>query len=194
MKLVPIVHRLIVDPRVRLVRVEPRDAARVFAQVEANREHLRRWLPWVDGTTSEAGVLAFIQASQVRSVEGTGFDFVIERDQHEMCGLISWNRVDRQNRAGEIGYWLRADLLQRGIMTACCRRLLAHGFVDLELNRITIATAIDNERSRALAERLGFRFEGVAREAEWLNDRFVHLARYAMLRHEWDDPARPRAN
>jgi ribosomal-protein-serine acetyltransferase len=47
---------------------------------------------------------------------------------------------------------------------------------------VSIRCAIENGRSRAIPERLGFGFEGICRESEWLNDRFVDHAIYGLLR------------
>jgi ribosomal-protein-serine acetyltransferase len=55
-----------------------------------------------------------------------------------------------------------------------------------EPNRVVIACASKNQRSRAIPERLGFTHEGVAREAEWLYDRFVDSEIYALLNREWN--------
>jgi ribosomal-protein-serine acetyltransferase len=66
-----------------------------------------------------------------------------------------------------------------------CAGLIAYAFDDLQLNRIAIAAALENRKSRALAERLGFTFEGVRREAEWLYDHYVDHALYGLLRREW---------
>jgi ribosomal-protein-serine acetyltransferase len=55
----------------------------------------------------------------------------------------------------------------------------------MPLNRITISVAIENQRSRAIPERLGLRAEGVIREAEWLDDHFVDQVRYALIRFDW---------
>ena len=48
-----------------------------------------------------------------------------------------------------------------------------------------ILCATENEKSCAVAERLGFRREGVRRQAAWLYDRFVDLVSYSTLASEW---------
>lgn len=70
-------------------------------------------------------------------------------------------------------------------MTACVKRLVRHAFEDLDLNRITLPIATENRRSRAVAERLGFRQEGVLRQAEWLYDHFVDHVLYAQIQSDW---------
>lgn len=67
-------------------------------------------------------------------------------------------------------------------MGASVRRLTEFAFDALNLHRVSIAAAVENQKSRAIPERLGFRFEGVMREAEWLYDCFVDHALYARLR------------
>lgn len=65
-------------------------------------------------------------------------------------------------------------------------RLVDHAFGPLGLNRVVIRAGVDNHRSRAVAERLGFVLEGVAREAERCPDgRYVDHAVYAMLAANW---------
>lgn len=177
-------HVLMIDARMRLRALSPGDAAALFTIVNHQRGHLRRWLPWVDDTQREDDTRAFIDLARRQWQAGQAFEFLIERDG-ELCGAIGLNRIERGNRLGCIGYWLRADRQGHGIMTLACKRIIAFGFEDLGLNRLVLAAAIDNGRSRAVAERLGFAFEGVFREAEWVNDRFVDHARYALLSRDW---------
>src|SRR3712207_8983550 len=55
---------------------------------------------------------------------------------------------------------------------------LFRSFLELGLNRVSIACATENKKSCAIPERLGFRREGVQRQAEWLYDHFVdHVIR-----------------
>ena len=101
-------------------------------------------------------------------------------------GVTGFNSISKANRIGHIGYWLGEEYSGRGIMTRAVRALTDHGFATLELNRITIAAAVGNTKSRAIAERCGFRLEGIARGAEWLYDHFVDHAIYAITRADWE--------
>jgi len=159
------------------------DAAPLFALVHANRAHLRRWLPWVDRASDVASIREFLRGVQARAAEGTSLELAIEH-AGELAGVAGFRSLDTSNRAGELGYWLREDRGGRGVMTACCRALVRHGFESLGLNRISLAAAAENARSRRVAERLGFRLDGVLRDAEWLYDRFVDHAVYSLLRRD----------
>jgi ribosomal-protein-serine acetyltransferase len=52
------------------------------------------------------------------------------------------------------------------------------------LNRIEIAAAVGNVRSRAIPERLGFKLDGVLRERENVNGVMLDHAVYSQLRRE----------
>jgi ribosomal-protein-serine acetyltransferase len=76
-------------------------------------------------------------------------------------------------------------------MTKSCRALVEHAFRELRLNRVEIFCAVDNRRSRAIAERLGFTLEGTHRQAEWVHDHFKDLVAYSMLAREWKALGKP---
>jgi ribosomal-protein-serine acetyltransferase len=73
----------------------------------------------------------------------------------------------------------------RGIVTRACRAIVSEGFSERGLHRIEIRCATGNERSAAIAKRLGFVHEGVLRDAEWLHDHWVDLNVFSMLEHNW---------
>jgi len=79
-------------------------------------------------------------------------------------------------------------------MTRCCRVLVDHAFSWLGLNRVAIPAAVENSRSRAIPERLGFRQEGIIRDAEWLYDHYVDHVLYAVLKKEWTSGPAPAAD
>jgi len=176
---------LTVDENTTLAMVEPRDAHEIFALVEASRMYLREWLPWVDGTVSEEDTKAFIGRARQQYADDNGFQCCI-RYKREVVGIIGFHRVDRFHKHTEIGYWLSEEHQGRGIMTKCCRALVDFAFREYGLHRVEIRVAVENHKSRAIPERLGFTYEGTLRESEWLNDHYVDGAVYSLLRDEWD--------
>ena len=173
-----------VDDDTTLSMVEMRDADEIFALVEASRMYLREWLPWVDAASSVEDSKAFARASHKQYADGDGFQCCI-RYRGKIAGIIGFSRVDWLNKRVEIGYWLDEELQGRGIMTACCRVLVEFAFTEYALHRVEIRVASENQKSRAIPERLGFTCEGTLREAEWLNDHFVDIAVSSMLRRDW---------
>jgi ribosomal-protein-serine acetyltransferase len=167
-----------------LVLVEPRHAEALFRLTDQDRAHLRQWLPWLDATRSVEDTLGFIRATQKQFGENDGFHTAL-LFRGEIAGMIGHIRIDWQHRSTWLGYWLAESFQGRGLMTQACRAYIEHAFGELQLNRVEIRAATQNQRSRAVPERLGFRLEGVIREAEWLYDHFVDHAVYGLLQHEW---------
>ena len=176
----------VIDSTVALRVLRDEDAAELFAITDANRAYLRRWLPWVDLVTSEEDSLSFLSTVTAQREDGRGPTFGVLCDG-ALAGVVGFLPVDRVNRIGEIGYWLAPPRQGRGVMTACCRFVVRYGFLTLDLNRIQIAAGTENQASRAIAERLGFRFEGILRARENLYGTFIDHAMYALLRSDFDE-------
>lgn len=161
-----------------------RDARVLFALVEANRDRLRRWLPWPDANQTLADSRAYILWMRAQARAGLGQAFGLwSKDQ--LLGVAGFNWIDGANRSAAIGYWLAQEAEGCGLMTAAVSALLRHGFRSLKLNRIEIRVGVRNRRSRAIPKRLGFRHEGTLRQAEQLADRLVDHAVYGLLASEW---------
>jgi len=176
----------VIDPRVALRVLREDDAAELFVLTEANRAYLRRWLPWVDLVTSEEDSRSFIANVTTQREEGRGPTFGILCDG-ALAGVVGFLPVDRVNRIGEIGYWLAPAEQGRGVMTHSCRFVVRYGFLTLDLHRIQIAAGTENHVSRAVPERLGFKFEGILRARENLYGTFIDHAMYSLLRREFDE-------
>jgi ribosomal-protein-serine acetyltransferase len=176
--------RRTVAPGIELRLFELHDAEPVFATVERNRAHLREWLPWVDLTYSPAEVRDFI--TKIRAQ--------FENNQGPQCGLwidgklaggFGCHPIDRVNRTCSIGYWIEKAHTGKGIITKCCATMLDYLFNELALHRVVIQCGTGNHRSCAIPQRLGFTREGVARQAEWVNDHWLDLVVWSMLEEEW---------
>jgi len=159
------------------------DARELFITVDENREYLREWLPWLDDVNSVDDELAMIR--RIRDDKNFNWIYLI-RKYGELVGVVSLNWVDWDNRSFGLGYWVSESSSGRGIITKSCRRVIEHCFVDLKLHRTVIEVAADNHPSRAVAERLGLRLEGISKDREWLYDRFTDSVMFAITAPEWN--------
>ena len=158
------------DAELRML--QPHHADELYTLVDSNREHLRRWLPWVDSITSVGAEREFINASlDGFSRNGSFVAGVWFRDR--LVGAVGLDRIDWRNELTSIGYFLGEDYQGKGLITSACRALVDHSFGDLGLNRVEIRVATEDLRSQAVPKRLGFKEEGFLRQVEWLYDHYV---------------------
>lgn len=100
------------------------------------------------------------------------------------CGLEPAGPLDR---SAELGIMLGAkEHWGRGYGFDAIRTLITFGFRGLNLRRIWLRVDSDHPRAIALYERLGFRGEGVLREADWRRGHPVDILVMAILRAEFD--------
>ena len=176
-------NRQRIAPDLELRLVEPRDAAELFAVIDRNRAHLRPWLPWADAVQRVEDEEAFIARDLAGRESGAFHCTVLERGA--IVGGVGLHAIDPPNFKAEVGYWLDEAHQGKGIITLACRAVVNHLFGEMKLHRVSIECGVENRRSRAVPERLGFALEGIHREAHWVNDRFLDLACYAMLANQW---------
>jgi RimJ/RimL family protein N-acetyltransferase len=79
-----------------------------------------------------------------------------------VVGGIGLN-VDNQGHRGTIGYWVAAHARGQGTCTRALRLLSSFAVDELELQRLDLVTDPDNVASQRVAEKVGFRREGVLR-------------------------------
>jgi ribosomal-protein-serine acetyltransferase len=165
--------------------LEERDADELYGVIDANRDHLAEWMPWVPEERSPDDVLPFIRLTRRQIADNDGMQTAIVDPDGRIVGMIGLHAVDWGNRRTSIGYWLAADVQGRGVMTEAVRAYVDYAFGTLGLNRVTIEASVDNARSRAVPERLGFHHEGVLRETGRVGDRMHDHAVYSMLVADW---------
>src|SRR5690625_3341437 len=160
-----------IDDDLYLRLMDTYDAEELFQLIDHSRNYLREWLPWVDETKTVSDSQSFIQFSKKLYGESVGMNCAIIY-QEKMAGIIGYNSVDWKNKIVYIGYWLGEGFQGKGIMTKAVEALIDYAFNELNLNKIDIRAATDNQKSRAIPERLGFVREGTIRQGEWLYNQY----------------------
>ncbi len=166
--------------------IRPDEAEALYHLVDDNRAYLREWLNWVDEQTGPEASRKNILKRIEEAGKGKTLDLGIYLDG-KLIGSIGFNRIVSSNRKASIGYWISAAHEGRGIMADCVRVLVSYGFKELHLHRIRIQCSVNNAKSAAIPERLGFTLEGIAREDEFLYDHFEDSRIYSILAHEWKE-------
>ena len=93
--------------------------------------------------------------------------------------------IDWEHKDTEFGYWLAKSHTGKGLVSRAARALLDYIFFELNLHRVSIAHALENTASQKVIQRLGFKPESTARDAEWLYTRFHDWQKYGLLKREW---------
>ena len=173
--------RIELDDAAFLRLYTPDDALIVFETVDRERERLRPWLPWVDETRGPEDTRSFIE--QTISTEGGEYGYGIWADDGFAGGIGL--HTEPRDRCAMIGYWIDARHEGRGLVTKAARALIEVAFRDLSMHRVWLTVDRENIRSRAVAERLGLRREGVRREDRLFDGIFHDTAIYGILEDEW---------
>jgi ribosomal-protein-serine acetyltransferase len=141
----------------RLWRVD--DAARLGEAVAESAEHLRPWMAWM---ADEPQTLEQRQAILARwdaewSDGGDAYyGIFLDGDVVGSCGLHRRLGPD----ALEIGYWIHAAFVRRGLATETARLLTDAAFSMPEISSVEIHHDRANLASFGVPRRLGYRFVG----------------------------------
>jgi ribosomal-protein-alanine N-acetyltransferase len=89
---------------------------------------------------------------------------VVHSDAERLIGSIELKVVSGEHRRGEIGYVLAHEWWGHGYATEATRRLLAFGFNELGLHKISATCDPENRASVAVLTKNGMHREGVLRD------------------------------
>lgn len=168
--------------RLWLFPLEPSDAPDMWYAIESCRAYLEPWLPWVPFQSEPQACHQYAEASASDWDFGRAVRFAVrERPSRRFLGVVSLENLQHLNLCGDLGYWLRKDANGRGVMTEAAGMLVHWGFRHLGAHRIKVAASTENHPSLSVIRRLGFRFEGVARQAEFVAGRWLDHALFARL-------------
>lgn len=175
---------IIVDHNIKLEPTNELQAPQLFAAIDNNRIHLSRFLPWVADMQTVADLKEYLKNAEILCQQKKEASFAIIFEGVAV-GRIGLHHLNMQNKMGAIGYWLNKDAQGKGIMLKSCKAVINYGFRDLGLHRIEIKAAVNNLKSQAIPVKLNFVAEGTLRQAEFVNNQFLDLFLYSMIRDEW---------
>ena len=140
----PVFYRLIKENKQRLAPVFPSRVRQVDSLDEARRYLLQFKADWLLGKSYAFGVW--------------------KQDTNQYLGDISLKNIDRSIPKAELGYYLDQKAEGFGYGLEMLKVIIRFAFEDAVLGKIFLRTPLDNARSYALAEKCGFRREGLLRQ------------------------------
>ena len=114
------------------------------------------------------------------------YHVLLDAQSREALGIAAYLRIQPQDGVIEIGSIVYASRIQRTRLgTEAMYLLMARAFDELGYRRYEWKCNALNAPSRAAAERLGFRYEGVFRQAQVVKGRNRDTAWYSIVDGEW---------
>lgn len=101
-----------------------------------------------------------------------------------LIGSCGFHNFDASFLRAEIGYELYKALWGQGIMGEALQAIIAFAFTQMDLNRIEAIVDGDNQRSKALLQRLGFTYEGCMRQRFHFHDQFWDEHWFSLLQQD----------
>ncbi len=143
----------------------PGDAGLLKEAVDASLDHLRPWMPWAHHEPTDlAAKIAGLRTFRGKFDLGQDFVYgIFNRDETLVLGGTGLHTTLGAG-AREIGYWVRADAINRGLATEVSAALTRVAFEIDHVRRVEIHCAPDNVRSAAVPAKLGYRHEATLRE------------------------------
>ena len=122
-----------------------------------------------------------------KNLTGNPFFYIIySKRLKTFCGLASYLRIKPQVGTIEVGYITYAKNLQRTVeATEAMFLMMKNAFDKLGYRRYEWKCDNLNERSKKAALRLGFKFEGIFRQATIYKNRNRDSAWYSIIDKEW---------
>ena len=168
-----------------LIRVaRPGDGAAFSAAIVDSQAELAPWLGWVSPPPTPQEAEAKCCAAHERFLRNEDLmALFFTRDAGELVGGSGLHKADWTLRQFEVGYWARSRFAGAGLITEGVRALARHAMETLAANRVFLTTDERNLRSRRLAERSGFEYEGTLRKDRLALDGQLRNTRvYAIVR------------
>lgn len=169
----------VATPRLHVRPLEAGDAAAV-AEIFADKQ-TRRWLPFPEGHGVDARIWC-TETAETRRRDGAGDHYgVVRREDGRLIGCMWTQRTDWMARLTEVGYAIAAEARGFGVAAEAVDALavalvLEHGF-----HRIEMRVAPGNLASRRVAEKAGFRYEGLLRDAGCVFSGRVDLEMWSLV-------------
>jgi ribosomal-protein-serine acetyltransferase len=195
-----------IDDEIHLRNIHPDHAEALFDLMERNRSRLRPWihpssLPETSKDTRAFTVRCLFNFYGDQTGPSELDQYYPELESYfspaqrsldlaiwfrgEMAGTVFMSRLSDSPTALEFGYWITEEHEGQGIITRCVRALMDYAIEEMGIQRFVIECAVNNQRSRAVPERLGYRLHVIQPNKEIVGNFVYDRAIYGIRTSAW---------
>jgi len=152
-------------------RLAASDADLLLEAVQASLTELHEYLAWCKLDYALADASEWITYSQRAWLNASEYPLgVFDLACGSVIGATGISQINKANRIGNIGYWVRTSYVGRGVAQFAAKQAALLGFNELGLTRLEIVTLTHNHASQRVAEALGATRECVAKNRLYFRD------------------------
>jgi len=161
-----IAEKRLISARLLLRPYQEADTQMFYTLIQKNKQRLAPVFPGrIRQVTSLDEARRFLLQFKADWILDKSYAFGAWRqDTAEYIGDISLKNIDRSIPKAEIGYYLDARAEGHGYGAEMLETIIRFAFEEALLNKIFLRTSLHNVRSYVLAEKCGFRREGLLRQ------------------------------
>lgn len=100
-----------------------------------------------------------------------------------MMGVIFNTGI--RKKTVEFGYWLAQPFWGKGITTQCSKKFIEYIFANYDIIRIQSSVFEWNKASMKVLEKVGFKLEGILKNAILKNEKIADEFKYAILKEDF---------
>jgi ribosomal-protein-serine acetyltransferase len=141
---------------------KPGDGQEVNEAIRTSIEELQPWMPFAKQVPEVEETESNIRKAHAKFLTREDLRFhIYHKEQGNFIGSTGLHYIDWKVPKFEIGYWVKTSESKKGYVTEAIKALAQFAFQELKAKRVEIECDSRNERSRKVAERLGFTLEGI---------------------------------
>lgn len=171
--------------RLQLRCYRPEDSVGILKLVNGNRDMLVREFAQLASLRTTEDAASFVSEKHEQWNARKTFCYGVWRnDEPEQIGQIQMKNISWEIPAAELGYFIGGPWQRRGYATETIRAILRVAFGQLSFERVFVRILPENPESLSLAQKLGFRLEGLHRRAFRCGLGELHDVNYLALIHD----------
>jgi ribosomal-protein-serine acetyltransferase len=172
----------LVGPNLVLRPARADDLGPYWEAVTESVAELSQWMAWCHEGYSREEARVWLDTCARAWSRAEAFDFLVtDRTTGALLGACALNQLDPVNRRANLGYWVRTSACGRGVATEAAALVVHYGLGELGFGRVEILAAVANRASQRVAEKLGARREGVARNRFCFRGAYVDAVVFSLV-------------